>query len=433
MIWIIAFVNTLQSNTIGGTATNPMSVNQVVNGSNQFTLNGYSYDAAGNVLADGSGSTACAGNAYAWNAEEEMTCALGASYTYDGDGIRVKKTGGSSTPTLYWGSGTLAESDASGNLTSEYIFLNGRRIARRDIATGSVYYYFADTLGSSNVVATSAGALENESDFYPFGGESVVTQNLTNQKYKFEGKERDPESASLAEPQGLDYFTARYYGSSMGRFMSPDPLGWLDWQHGNEEDQKKFEGFISDPQHFNQYAYVLNNPLKFTDPDGLLEYIAKLLGKDIKVHIDDNLTDKQQNSLKGRLDAAIKNVNDHAGSLTGDQKSVLGNIKCIDVDGSLKRSFVNESGGDLHLTTDYVKQGSTAWLGSAIGHDGFHVQEFKMGGIGASRGTDAEKGAFQFQLGLGQKIGFNSTETNYLKNLIAHPESLSGYYNSPVK
>lgn len=219
----------------------------------------------------------------------------------------------------------------------------------------------------------------------------------------------------------------------MGRFMSPDPLGWLDWQHGNGEGRKKFEGFISDPQHLNQYAYVLNNPLKFTDPDGLLEYLAKLLGQEIKVHIDNNLSAKQQNSLKGRVDGAIKNINGHAGSLSGEQKSVLGNIKSIDVDGTLKRSFVNESGGDFHLTTDYVKQGSTAWLGSAIGHDGYHVEEFKIGGYGASRGTNAEKGAFQFQLGLGQKIGFNSTETNYLKNLIANPESLSGYYNSPVK
>jgi len=41
------------------------------------------------------------------------------------------------------------------------------------------------------------------SDFYPFGGERVVTQNLSNQHYKFTGKERDSES-------GNDYFGARY-------------------------------------------------------------------------------------------------------------------------------------------------------------------------------------------------------------------------------
>jgi RHS repeat-associated protein len=59
------------------------------------------------------------------------------------------------------------------------------------------------------------------------------------------GKERDTES-------GNDYFGARYYASSMGRMMSPDPLG----------------GSILNPQSLNRYAYVLNNPLIYTDPSG---------------------------------------------------------------------------------------------------------------------------------------------------------------------
>ena len=83
---IDAWGNLIQTGTISGTGTNPMSVNQSVTGTNggsanQFTLLGYAYDAAGNVLTDGSGNTSCSGSTYAWNAEEEMTCALGASYT----------------------------------------------------------------------------------------------------------------------------------------------------------------------------------------------------------------------------------------------------------------------------------------------------------------------------------------------------------------
>lgn len=62
------------------------------------------------------------------------------------------------------------------------------------------------------------------------------------------GKERDTES-------GLDYFGARYYGSSMGRFMSPDPSNWgVDFYN---------------PQTWNHYSYVGNNPLSNTDPNGL--------------------------------------------------------------------------------------------------------------------------------------------------------------------
>jgi len=65
---------------------------------------------------------------------------------------------------------------------------------------------------------------------------------------QFTGKERDAES-------GLDYFGARYYGSGLGRFTSPDPVGIMR--------QK-----LLDPQQWNAYAYVRGNPLRFVDPTG---------------------------------------------------------------------------------------------------------------------------------------------------------------------
>lgn len=66
--------------------------------------------------------------------------------------------------------------------------------------------------------------------------------------HHFTGKERDAES-------GNDYFGARYYASSMGRWMSPDP-GKINKKH------------LANPQKWNKYAYVLNNPLALFDPDG---------------------------------------------------------------------------------------------------------------------------------------------------------------------
>jgi RHS repeat-associated protein len=66
--------------------------------------------------------------------------------------------------------------------------------------------------------------------------------------HKLPGKERDSES-------GLDNFGARYMGSSLGRFMSPDP--------------ENVGAYETDPQSWNGYAYARNNPLSFIDPTGL--------------------------------------------------------------------------------------------------------------------------------------------------------------------
>jgi RHS repeat-associated protein len=212
---------------------------------------GYSYDAAGNVLTDGL-SSGCSGNGYTWNAEELASCTNGTTYTYNGDGERVKKSSG----TLYWGGqsgGALAESDLSGNLTSEYIFFNGRRIARRDLGPLTVYYYFSDHLGSSSVITDAAGSIKNESDYYPFGGESSIASTVPNHN-KFTGKERDSES-------GNDHFGARYFASSMARWLSPDPSG-LSFANP------------SDPQSLNLYAYVGNHPMIYVDPYGMNWFTA---------------------------------------------------------------------------------------------------------------------------------------------------------------
>jgi len=72
---------------------------------------------------------------------------------------------------------------------------------------------------------------------------------------------------------GLDYFGARYYSSSQGRFTSPDEFkggGLLDPFTGQSAETIGPLPYadISDPQTLNKYAYVRNNPLRYVDPDG---------------------------------------------------------------------------------------------------------------------------------------------------------------------
>ena len=114
-------------------------------------------------------------------------------------------------------------------------------------------YYYGDHLGSSRLTTngTNGTAWPIWSTTYlPFGQE-WSQQNGANH-YKFTGDERDSET-------GLDHTTFRQYSSSLGRWTTPDPAGLAVIDTTN-------------PQTWNRYAYVGNNPLVFTDPLGLYLY-----------------------------------------------------------------------------------------------------------------------------------------------------------------
>ena len=142
----------------------------------------YVYDAAGNLTAEPQ-------KTYTYDAVNRMTqsvvSGVTATYVCDGDGKRVTKSNGK----LYWyegGSDPLEESNASGTASADFIFFNGKRTARLDLPGAAVHYYFANHLGSASVVTDAVGTMsacpgtgvisgEEESDYYPFGGERVVT------------------------------------------------------------------------------------------------------------------------------------------------------------------------------------------------------------------------------------------------------------------
>jgi len=62
-------------------------------------------------------------------------------------------------------------------------------------------------------------------------------------------------SGSRTPPGPRPYFGARYYGSKIGRFTTTDPV-------------QTIKANLVDPQRWNRYAYVRNNPLRYVDPDG---------------------------------------------------------------------------------------------------------------------------------------------------------------------
>jgi RHS repeat-associated protein len=213
-------------------------------------VNGFCNDSAGNLVLNSACPTGTFTPTYSYDSENRLISTGGVTYTYDADGQRVKKSNGM----LYWAgssSDALVETDLSGNATAEYVFFNGRRIARIDQPAGSVEYYYSDHLGSADVITNASGTITKESDYYPYGGEIPIVTGDTN-RYKFTGKERDSES-------GLDNFGARYDSSSLGRFMTPD---WA------ARPTAVPYAVFGDPQSLNLYGYVRNDPVGRADADG---------------------------------------------------------------------------------------------------------------------------------------------------------------------
>jgi RHS repeat-associated protein len=113
-----------------------------------------------------------------------------------------------------------------------------------------LFFYYGDHLGSTSIMLRSNGDFVSGSTarYHPFGGWRT-TPNQTITDRGFTGHAHNNTGAN---DLGLVYMGARFYLPGVGRFLSadtivPDPMN---------------------PQQFNRYTYVVNNPLRYSDPTG---------------------------------------------------------------------------------------------------------------------------------------------------------------------
>jgi RHS repeat-associated protein len=228
--------------------------------SNRISSASYDYDSAGNVKQEPASPT---NKGYAYDGENHQVSYSfnGATthYVYDGDGKRVMKWDGSGAIVYVY--------DALGRLAAEYTTTAPQN--------NGISYLTTDHLGSTRVVTNDSGGVKARHDYLPFGEEMGLLSGRTlamgysqneGLRQKFTEKERDAES-------GLDYFLARYYSSTQGRFISPDEFaGGSDefWNLGSGDGKKQALVYadIVQPQSLNKYQYCLNNPLRYIDSDG---------------------------------------------------------------------------------------------------------------------------------------------------------------------
>ena len=156
----------------------------------------------------------------------------------------------------------ITELSSSGSWNRGEVYAAGRHLATYNNST--TYLIHTDQLGTERVRTDSSGASCETVVSLPFGDWQTTSGSCGDPSpMHFTGKERDSES-------GLDDFGARYFGSSLGRFMSPDSTAYVK---------------PINPQSWNLYAYARNNPLLYVDPTGNTVSLANCQDKNKCVQV----------------------------------------------------------------------------------------------------------------------------------------------------
>ena len=211
----------------------------------------FTYDVGGDVQADGL-------NNYSYDAEGRLAAVNGSTaYVYGPEGERVATMQGGAVTAEYLSGidGMLRTTLAPGGKLMRGLLYGGGMHLADYPQNGKTVFHLYDEVGSLVNTIDQTGAAIESCVANPFGESLNCSPSVDYTENHFTDKKRDQES-------GLDYFGVRYYGSTLGRFMSPDypdgdygPVGIPDFNPSN-------------PQSLNLYSYVRNNPLMNTDPDG---------------------------------------------------------------------------------------------------------------------------------------------------------------------
>lgn len=207
----------------------------------------YTYDLNGNMISRG--NTGFAGNNLTGISYNVMNLpvtinANGASitYSYDANGAKLRKQITGSTNLFYeYISGIQYE---GGEL--KFLATESGRVVRKSATDYSYEYTLSDHLGNGRLYFDINNGLATkiqETDYYPFG--LAIQRHLsgTENKYQYNGKEKQ-------DQEKMYDYGARFYDPVIGRWNVIDPLA---------EQMRRY----------SPYTFVYNNPLRFVDPDGM--------------------------------------------------------------------------------------------------------------------------------------------------------------------
>jgi RHS repeat-associated protein len=293
--------------------TNTKTINYTHNAANQLTQSldnagkkiTYTYDNNGNLAQkkEYTNTTLNKTTNYTFNYDNLLgsysitagTSTQTGSFSYDGDGRQFTGTRNSVT-TKYVYDGLNILYDLSGSTVKARYLTElelDDMIAKKE--SGQTEYYHSDGLGSVVMMTNTSGNWTKRYRYDAWGNERVAEGTSSN-TYTYTSRRKETDL-------GLLYYRARYYDSTIGRFISQDPFsGGPDDARISYENKMtsrlngEFTQYNSfrDPHTFNRYVYVKNNPLRYTDPLGLIGETEAIGGfKDAneqgKIRVDDKI------------------------------------------------------------------------------------------------------------------------------------------------
>lgn len=222
--------------------------NQSFTANNQ--VSGYTYDSAGDLTNDG------LGNAYSYNIDGTLATTESAQYTYDALEQRVEKTGGSDPAEfVYFNGRPVAMLNPTSGTWTDLIWAGNGMIAEVAGSESAVpVYRLLDHENSLAATADGSGNITGTTVYTPYG--EVLASN-TSDPYMYAGLYQDQE-------YGGYHAWYRDFSTEQIRWITPDPY------NGSYD--------LMNPQSFNRYSYVNNNPLGYADPSGLVDGWANGLG-----------------------------------------------------------------------------------------------------------------------------------------------------------
>jgi RHS repeat-associated protein len=215
------------------TTTNYNSANQQT----AFSSQTLTYDNNGNLTSDGI-------NSYGWNARDQLVSisgpGLSATFQYDAFGRRSSKAINGAMKSFLYDGADIVQEQVGGSASINMLVGETDELLTRSDSAG-VSSAIVDRLGSTVALTDSAGSVQTQYSYEPFGKTSASGPSNGNLS-QYTGRENDG--------TGLYYYRARYYSPSLQRFISEDPIGF-------------------DGRDTNLFAFVGNDPPNSSDPSGL--------------------------------------------------------------------------------------------------------------------------------------------------------------------